>query len=78
LVEQAKQLTTKAPRGKEGAAAVEAIKTEIGVVETTAAEAAALSQQGNLMGSLDKLKAAKEKVTAINAELEGVIAKYKK
>jgi len=75
LVGQNKELVGKAPRGKEGAAAVEAIKTEIGVIETTVTEATGLRDSGNLVGALDKLKAAKEKATAINTELQDVIAK---
>lgn len=78
LVAEAKALVAKAPRGKEGKAAVEAINTEIGVVETSATEAAAKLQAGDLLGALDQLKAANEKVTAINTELNDVIAKYKR
>jgi hypothetical protein len=77
LVGEAKGLVTKAPKGKEGAAAVEAIKTEIGVVETAVSEAAGKLESGDLMGTLDQLKAAKEKVTAIITELNNVIAKVK-
>jgi hypothetical protein len=77
LVGEAKGLVAKAPRGKEGAAAVEAIKTEIGVVETAISEATGKLESGDLMGTLDQLKAAKEKVTAITTELTDVIAKYK-
>lgn len=78
LVTEAKALVAKAPRGKEGKAAVEAINTEIGVVETSATEAAAKLQAGDLLGALDQLKAANEKITAINTELNDVIAKYKR
>lgn len=77
LVGEAKGLVAQAPKGKEGAAAVEAIKTEIGVVETAVTEAAGKLANGDLMGTLDQLKAAKDKVTAITTELNDVIAKYK-
>ncbi len=77
MIGTAKGLVTQAPRGKEGAAAVEAIKTEIGVVETAVNEAAGKLANGDLMGTLDQLKAAKDKVTAITTELNEVIAKYK-
>jgi hypothetical protein len=77
LVGEAKGLVTKAPRGKEGAAAVAAINTEIGVVETSVTEAGAKLSAGDFMSALDQLKAAKEKITAITTELNDVIAKYK-
>ncbi len=77
LVGEAKDLVKVAPRGKEGAAAVDAIKTEIGVVETSVTEATAKLQSGDLMGSLDQMKAAKEKITALITELNNAIAKYK-
>jgi len=77
LVGQAKGLVARAPKGKEGAAAVEAIKTELGVVETAVNEAANKLTAGDLMGTLDQLKAAKEKVTAITEELKTVFEKAK-
>lgn len=77
LVGEAKGLVKVAPRGKEGAAAVDAIKTEVGVVETSVNEATAKLQAGDLIGTLDQMKAAKEKITAITTELNDVIAKYK-
>ena len=77
LVGEAKGLVAIAPKGKEGAAAVDAIKTKIGVVETAVNEATAKLQSGDLMGTLDQLKAGKEKITAVTTELNDVIAKYK-
>jgi len=76
LVEEDKQLITKAPRGKEGATALNAIRTELAAVETAIAEVEAAQGQGDDMATLDKAKAAKEKATAIKTELEDVIAKY--
>jgi hypothetical protein len=78
LVGQAKGLVAVAPTGKEGRPAVEAIKTEIGVVETALNEAAAKLQAGDLIGTLDQLKAAKEQVNAKIEELKGVFAKVGK
>lgn len=75
LVEEDMQLIAKAPRGKEGATAVNAIKEELAAVETAIAEAEAAGQTDD-MAVLDKVKAAKEKATAIKTELEGVIEKY--
>ena len=75
LVEENKALIAKAPRGKEGREALEAIKSDVAVAETTVTEVEALLANGDLIGSNDKIKAAKEKATAIKAELEEAIAK---
>jgi len=77
LLEANNQLITEAPKGKEGTAAIEAIKAELAAIETSVSEATASLEQGELMASLDKARAAKEKASAINAELQEVIAKYK-
>jgi PBP1b-binding outer membrane lipoprotein LpoB len=68
-------LIAKAPRGKEGREALEAIKADLAVAETTVTEVEALLANGDLIGSNDKIKAAKEKATSIKAELEEAIAK---
>lgn len=77
LVVEAKNLVANAPKGKEGKAAVDAISAEITTVEAATAEATTLVEQGKWIEALDKLNAAKEKVTAINAELNSVIEKFK-
>ncbi|WP_107822206.1 hypothetical protein [Mangrovibacterium marinum] len=71
-------LIAQAPKGKEGAAALEAIKGDNGLVETSLTEVSELVAADNFMAALDKAKAAKEKGDAINAELSEVIAKYAK
>jgi len=75
LVEENKALIAKAPRGKEGREALEAIKGDVAVAETTVTEVEALLANSDLIGSNDKIKAAKEKATSIKAELEAAIAK---
>jgi hypothetical protein len=75
LVEENKALIAKAPKGKEGREALEAIKSDVAVAETTVTEVEALLANGDLIGSNDKIKAAKEKATSIKAELEEAIAK---
>jgi hypothetical protein len=75
LIEENKALIAKAPRGKEGREALEAIKSDVAVAETTVTEVEALLANGDLIGSNDKIKAAKEKATSIKAELEEAIAK---
>lgn len=77
LVAQGRQLMTEAPKGKEGRTALEAIKTELDVVEASIAESETMVQGGNLKTALEKLTAAKAKATTINTELTDVISKYK-
>ena len=77
LIESNRQLILEAPRGKEGTSALIAIKGEVDAVETSINETSTLFEAGDYMICLDKAKAAKEKATAINSELSGVIAKYK-
>ncbi|MBN1119208.1 MAG: hypothetical protein JXA77_18505 [Bacteroidales bacterium] len=77
LIETNRQLILEAPKGKEGTSALVAIKGEIDAVETSINETSTLFESGDYLATLDKAKAAKEKATAINTELSGVIAKYK-
>lgn len=78
LQTQNNELVAKAPKGKEGKAALEAIKADITLIDTTLGEVGTQAAAGDLMGALDKAKAAKEKAVAINTELNDVIAKYTK
>ena len=78
LVEEDMQLVAMAPKGKEGAAALGAIKSEIQVIEGSVTEAQNMLSGGDLIPALDKIKAAEEKAASINAELKEVIAKYSK
>lgn len=71
------ELMKKAPRGKGGAAVLEAIKNETLVIEGSIAEARAMFEQGNYMGARERVKAAKESVLAINTELKDAIAKVR-
>ena len=77
LIESDRQLVQQAPRGKEGTSALVAIKAEIDAVETAINESTALYETGDYIATLDKVKAAKEKASAINTELTEVIEKYK-
>ena len=79
LIVANKELLAKAPRGKEGKAALEAIGQEIAVVETVSTEVAAgLANNEDILTLSDKIKPAVEKAKAINTELTDVIAKVKK
>lgn len=71
----AKDLLATAPKGKEGAAAMEAISAEISAVEIVAAEATTLIGQGNIFEAHDKVKTALEKINSVKEELEAVHAK---
>jgi len=77
LLEENKALLKKAPRGKEGAAALEAIKNDITNIETSLSETNTLVESGDIMGAYYKVKAAKEKDLAINNELKTAIEKSK-
>jgi hypothetical protein len=77
LLEADKTLVLEAPKGKEGASALAAIKEELATLDTAIVEANTLLETGELFASLDKVKAANEKASAINAELTAVIEKYK-
>jgi len=78
VVEENKTLITKAPRGKEGAAVLEQIKTEMGTIEASIVEAQGMYDKGAYMDALNKVKAAKDQADGINTELKDAIAKVKR
>jgi hypothetical protein len=78
LVAENRQLVSEAPKGKEGTSALVAIKGEISVIEASVSEAGTMVENGDIMGSFEKLSATKEKAGALNTELKEVIAKYKR
>jgi hypothetical protein len=75
LVEEVKALILKAPKGKEGKEALEAIQGDLALVEASLAEVSTLLNNGDFLTALDKVKAANEKAGGLKAELEEVIAK---
>lgn len=77
LIETNRQLILEAPRGKEEASALVAIKGELDSIEATINEANTTLEAGDFMATLEKTKAAREKANVINVELTEVIAKYK-
>jgi ATP/maltotriose-dependent transcriptional regulator MalT len=77
VIEENKTLMTKAPRGKEGAAVLEQIKTEMATIEASVTDAQALYDKGSYMDASNKVKAANESATGINTELKDAIAKVK-
>ena len=75
VIEENKTLMTKAPRGKEGAAVLEQINTEMATIEASVVEAQTMYDQGTFMDAQNKIKAAKERADSINSELKEAIAK---
>jgi hypothetical protein len=69
------ELMKKAPRGKEGAAVLAAMKTDMSAIEASVSEAQGLYDQGTYMDALNKITAAKEKADGINTDLKDAIEK---
>jgi len=78
LVTENKALILKAPKGKEGKAALEAIQADLTVIETSISESTALYNSGEYMAANDKITAAIEKANSIKQELTDAIAKYRR
>jgi hypothetical protein len=70
-----KELILKAPKGKEGKEALEAIQSDLALVEASLAEVSTLINNGDYLTALDKVKAANDKAASLKAELEEAIAK---
>jgi hypothetical protein len=75
VVEENTALMKKAPKGKEGAAVLEAMKADMATIETSIAEAQAAYDKAAYMDALNKIKAANAKAAGINTELKDAIAK---
>ena len=75
VIEENTGLMKKAPRGKEGAAVLDQIKTETATIEASVVEAQGLYDKGSYMDALNKVKAANERAVGINTELKEAIAK---
>jgi hypothetical protein len=75
VIEENGTLMKKAPKGKEGAAVLEQMKTEMTTIEASVVEAQGAYDKGAFMDALNKVKAAKERAVGINTELKDAIAK---
>ncbi len=75
LLTENNELIAKAPKGKEGTAALTQIKEELAVVETAVTEVGTMMESGDLMTALTRAKSAQEKATSINTEMKDVMAK---
>jgi hypothetical protein len=69
------KLFKKAPRGKDSAPVLEAMKAEMATIDATCGEAKALYDKGAFMDALNKMKVAKDSSDKINTELKDAIAK---
>jgi hypothetical protein len=75
LLDENQALIKKAPKGKEGKAALEAIQAEITEIEASINDATVLYNSENYFATVDKLKVAKEKSASIKEELSAAISK---
>jgi len=76
LLDEAKTLITKAPKGKEGKAVLDEMKNELGVIETSLTEAKTAFDEGsNYVQVVDKVKAATDSLNGIITELKEAMAK---
>jgi len=78
VLEENTGLMKKAPRGKEGAAVLEQIKTETATIEASVVEAQGMFDKGAYMDALNKVKAANDRAVGINTELKEAIAKVRR
>jgi hypothetical protein len=78
LVKETKQLLVKAPKGKEGLAALNAMKGEIATVESSMNDVTTLLNGGDVLGASNKVNGLLEKMLSIKKELEDAIAKARK
>ncbi len=69
------KLIPKLPRGKEGAAVIAQMKSDLTNLDGSVAEAQGLFDKGTYMDALNKIKAASEKANALNAEIKEVLTK---
>lgn len=75
VIEENTKLFPRAPRGKEGTAVLEQMKTEMATIEATVAEGQALYDKGEYMDAYNKVSAAKDTADKINTELKDAIRK---
>ena len=70
-----KEMLAKAPKGKEGKAAMEAISADLTSIETQVAEVNNKFASDDIINALNQAKALKDKATSINTELTDVMSK---
>ncbi len=72
-----KEMLAKAPKGKEGKAAMEAISADLTNIESQVAEVNNKLASDDVINALNQAKSMKEKATSINTELTDVMSKVK-
>jgi 23S rRNA U2552 (ribose-2'-O)-methylase RlmE/FtsJ len=72
-----KEMLAKAPKGKEGKAAMEAIQADLTTIETQVGEVNNKFASDDIIGALNQAKSLKDKATSINTELTDVMSKVK-
>lgn len=77
LMASNKEMLAKAPKGKEGKAAMEAIQADLTSIETQVGEVNNKFASDDIINALNQAKALKDKATSINTELTDVMAKTK-
>lgn len=75
IIDQNTKMIAKAPRGKEGKAALELIQNELTSVQTGMEEASAKLESGDVFNGINQAKAIKEKAVIIHTELVEVLTK---
>jgi len=75
LMDQNKEYLAKAPKGKEGKAALEAIAADLTTIEAGVGEVNNKLASDDIIGALNQAKSLKEKATGINTELTEVLKK---
>jgi hypothetical protein len=75
LLTENQDLLKKAPRGKEGKAAMEAIAADLTGIETQVGEVNTKFAADDIINALNQAKALKDKATSINTELKEVLTK---
>lgn len=77
LLTENRQLVTEAPKGKEGATVLLAIKGELDAIQASINETNNMLAGENYIETLGKAKSVQQKAQLINDELTEVIARYK-
>lgn len=75
LLEENKTLITKAPKGKEGKAALEQINNEMTMIENALGEISTMMENGEYLKAQTRAQAVKQNAININNELKEAIAK---
>ncbi len=72
------QLVGMAPKGKEGKQAIDAIMSDLTMINSSVNEVPSLVESGELLAAQTKINTAQQKAAEINAELKTVMEKYEK